>query len=450
MRRSFSASAALAAGLWLLSAGHLSPSSVEQMFVAETQAAADAENICLMPDAEEGQQQGIPIPTSSDILGGDIPPVRMVVDPYPSYNGVAVDTTNDLVMMSDTNRKSLLVYPRTVGEPASAKAQARQARVSASNVATPLQTVMGPATGVGYIAGVAMDPEHRELFAVNNDVEDRMVVFDYDARGNMAPKRLLYVPHQSWGIALAKKRNELALSVQTPNMYIVFRRDAKKFDRPLRSVKGPHTGMADPHGIYFDETHNEIVVANHGNFRPAELITSYTAYDARESRQEKAATTALDENARGRFIGSSLTIYDGDAKGDAAPLRTIEGPLTGLDWPMGVAVDEANNEIIVANNGDNSILVFKRTAKGNVQPDRVIRGPATGIKGPMGVALAKDEIWVANFGDHTALVFPRTAAGNAVPKRIVRNAPPGKETSGFGNPYSVAYDTKRKEILVPN
>ncbi len=115
MRRFFSASAALAAGLWLLSAGHLNPSSVEQMFVAETQAAADAENICLMPDAEEGQQQGIPIPTSSDILGGDIPPVRMVVDPYPSYNGVAVDTTNDLVMMSDTNRKSLLVYPRTVG-----------------------------------------------------------------------------------------------------------------------------------------------------------------------------------------------------------------------------------------------------------------------------------------------------------------------------------------------
>jgi DNA-binding beta-propeller fold protein YncE len=117
---------------------------------------------------------------------------------------------------------------------------------------------------------------------------------------------------------------------------------------------------------------------------------------------------------------------------------------------MGVAVDEASNEIYVANNGDNSLLVFKRTASGNVQPDRVIRGAATGIKGPMGVAVAKDEIWVANFGDHTALVFPRTAGGNVAPRRIVRNAPAGKETSGFGNPYAVAYDTKRGEILVPN
>ena len=241
----------------------------------------------------------------------------------------------------------------------------------------------------------------------------------------------------------------MALSVQTPNMFVVFKRDATKFDQPIRSVRGPKTAMADPHGIYFDETHAEIVVANHGNFRPGELITSYTAYDARESRQERAGN-AFDENARGRFVPSSVTIYDGDASGDVAPLRTIQGPASQLDWPMGIAVDEANNEIIVANNGDDSVLIFPRTANGDVQPRRVIRGSRTGIKGPMGVAVAKGEIWVANFGDHTALVFPRLAGGNVTPRRILRNAPAGKETSGFGNPYAVAYDTRRREILVPN
>jgi DNA-binding beta-propeller fold protein YncE len=340
-------------------------------------------------------------------------------------------------MMSDTNRKSLLLYSRLAGS------------ARPTEAAAPLQQIMGPETGIGFVAGVAMDPGHRELFTVNNDVEDRMVVFDYDARGNLKPKRLLYVPHQSWGIAFNKKRDELALSVQTPNMFVVFKRDAQKFDAPIRSVRGPKTGMADPHGIYFDETHNEVFVANHGNFRPSELITAYTAYDARESRQERTGN-AFSETARGRFVPSSLTVYDGDAHGDVAPLRTIAGPLSQIDWPMGVAVDEANDEIFVANNGDSSVLVFGRTASGNVQPKRVIRGPATGIKGPMGVAIAKDEIWVANFGDHTALVFPRLAAGNVAPRRVLRNAPAGKETSGFGNPYSVAYDTKREEILVPN
>jgi hypothetical protein len=435
MRRRAIRFIAVAAGAWLVFAPAGRLTSVQDVFLATTEAAAGAEGtLCLMPD---GDAQQIAIPTRSDAEGGDTPPIRMVLDPYPSFNGVAIDTTNDLVMMSDTNRKSLLLYKRTAGSPAS------------KQVVEPTQQIVGPDTGVGFIAGVAMDPVHHELFTVNNDVEDRLVVFDYAARGNVVPKRLLYVPHQSWGIAFAPKRDVMALSVQTPNMFVVFKREAKKFDAPIRSVRGPKTGMADPHGIYFDETHNEIVVGNHGNFRPGELITSYTAYDARESRQERTGNV-LNEAARGRFVSSSVTVYDGDATGDVAPLRTIQGPTTEIDWPMGVAVDEANNEIIVANNGDSSVLVFARTAAGDVQPKRVIRGPLTGIKGPMGIAVAKDEIWVANFGDHTALVFPRLAAGNVAPRRILRNAPAGKETSGFGNPYSVAYDTKRREVLVPN
>jgi DNA-binding beta-propeller fold protein YncE len=439
-------SIAVAVGVSLLGVPAGRGPSVEDMFVTTTEAAAEADgSLCLTTDAGDSvggpgtldPAQQLVIPERSDTEGGDLPPVRMVVDPYPSFNGVAVDTTNDLVMMSDTNRKSLLVYNRTAGSRTSKQAAAAR------------QQIMGPGTGVGFAAGVAMDPAHRELFTVNNDVEDRLVVFDYDARGNVHPKRVLYVPHQSWGIAFAPKHDVMALSVQTPNMFVVFKREAKKFDAPIRTVRGPKTSMADPHGIYFDETHNEIVVANHGNFRPGELITSYTAYDARESRQERTGN-AFDEAARGQFVPSSVTVYDGDAKGDVAPLRTIQGPTSHIDWPMGVAVDEVNNEIIVANNGDNSVLIFPRTAKGDVQPKRVIRGPLTGIKGPMGVAIAKGEVWVANFGDHTALVFPRLAAGNVAPLRILRNAPSGKETSGFGNPYAVAYDTKRHEVLVPN
>ena len=459
MRRRILIPLVLVAGVCLIAP--TSDPSVEEMFVATTQAAEATEGaICMMGDspaaasalrasashAEASAKAGsrtndnqsqIAIPKRSDAEGGDLPPVRMIVDPYPSFNGVAVDTANDLVMMSDTNRKSLLIYNRTAGGATSKVA------------ATPRQQIMGPDTGIGFIAGVAMDPAHRELFTVNNDVEDRLVVFDYDARGNVKPKRLLYVPHQSWGIAFAPKRDALALSVQTPNMFVVFNREAKKFDAPIRAVRGPKTQMADPHGIYFDETHNEIVVANHGNFRPGELITSYTAYDESESRQERTGDR-LDESVRGRFLASSLTVFDGDAQGDVAPLRVIQGPLSQIDWPMGVAVDEPNNEIVVANNGDNSILVFPRTANGDVPPRRVIRGSLTGVKGPMGVAVARDEIYVANFGDHTALVFPRLASGNVAPRRIIRNAPAGKETSGFGNPYAVAFDTKRREILVPN
>ena len=134
------------------------------------------------------------------------------------------------------------------------------------------------------------------------------------------------------------------------------------------------------------------------------------------------------------------------------PLRTIEGDLTGLNWPMGIDVDLTHHEIAVANYGDSSVRIFRRDAKGNVQPTRVIRGALTQIVGPVSVAIdvKNEELWVANYGDHTAVVFPRTASGNVRPKRIIRNAPKDTPTCGFTNASAAAYDSKRDEILVPN
>jgi DNA-binding beta-propeller fold protein YncE len=330
-----------------------------------------------------------------------------------------------------------MLYQRAAGDSGDAPAQ-------------PIRQIMGPDTGAGFVAGVAIDPEHRELMTVNNDVEDRMVVFDYDDHGNVKPKRTLYVPHQSWGMSLSKKRGEIVFSVQTPNMILWYKRDAKGLEPPVRVVRGKTTTMGDPHGVAVDDVNDEVFVANHGNWRPTELITSYTAYDARESRQEINPGRRITEESRGRFLLGSVTVFSADASGDVAPKRTIAGPLTELDWPMGIALDNATNEIAVASNGNDSILIYRRSDNGNVAPARVIRGPRTGIKSPMGVAIQGDELWVANFGEHSALVFPRNAAGNVAPKRILRNAPKGTPTTGIGNPYAVAYDSKRQQLLVPN
>lgn len=423
----------------LLLAGERAGPNVEDTFLATTLAAAGAEaTMCILPpDLQEAK--GPLNQDNYDLRQGDITPVRMVFDPFPSFNGVALDAVSDLVLLSDTNRKSLLVYRRSAAGPP-----------GVATSAEPLRQIAGPDTGIGFVAGVAIDPERRELMTVNNDVEDRMVVFNYDDHGNVAPKRMLYVPHQSWGIALARARGEIVFAVQTPNMIVWYKRDAKGLEPPVRVVRGPKTTMADPHGVAVDETHDEVFVANHGNWRPAELITSYTAYDTRESRHEADPEKRVNEEARGRFRLGSVTVFSIGAGGDVPPKRTIAGALTQLDWPMGIAVDPANDEIAVASNGNDAILFFRRTAEGDVQPARVIRGPRTGIRSPMGVAIHGDELWVANFGDHTALVFPRTAGGDVAPARVLRNAPRGTPTTGMGNPYAVAYDSKRKQLLVPN
>jgi DNA-binding beta-propeller fold protein YncE len=360
--------------------------------------------------------------TSAGDAEGDITPYRCLWDPYPTFNGVAVDPQNNVVAMSDTNRKSLLVYDRG-------------ARGRLKEETTPLRQIAGPRTQVGFIAGVALDAERRELYAVNNDIEDTMMVFSYDAEGNAKPKRALAVPHQAWGVALRRSADEIALTIESLDAVVFYRREADYVEAPLRSLIGPDTGMADPHGLYIDDSNHELVVVNHGNWGDADVSSG-----------------TFSETVGGHFQPPSINVYADSASGNTKPLRTVSGPSTGLNWPMGVALDPSHGEIVVANNGDNSILFFNRTATGDARPSRLLRGGRTGIASPMGVAVdAKNrELWVANFGDHTALVFDLYASGNAAPKRVVRNAPAGTPTAGFGNPMAVAYDSKRQELLVPN
>ena len=361
-------------------------------------------------------------------IGGVIPPVRSVSDPFPTFDGVAIDTENNRVIFSDENRHSLLIYDRSAG-------------AASSDTTEPVQWIFGPKTQLGYIAGVEVDPKRKEFYTVNNDSGDRMTVFTYDDHGNAQPRRTLTLPHQSWDVSLAPARDEIAVTVQQSNAISLFKRTATGTAPPIRTIRGLNTGLEDPHGVFFDESHGEIIVANHGNWTQ---IRPYTPYDP--------IVTNVGEYESGTFHRASITVHAATANGDVAAKRTITGDRTGLNWPMGIDVDLMHDEIAVANYGDSSIRVFRRGDGGNAQPIRILRGALTQIVGPVSVAIdaVNDELWVANYGDHTAAVFPRTASGNVRPKRMIRNAPKDTPTCGFTNASAAAYDPKREEILVPN
>jgi DNA-binding beta-propeller fold protein YncE len=394
--------------------------------------ALEQENGCL--DGPAASAVWPPNWCAAPIVGGDVAPSRVISDPYPTLHSVAVDSENNRVVMSDPNRHAIWSYDRL------AASKGREAVI-------PLAGVRGPATGMMFIAAVTVDPKAREIYTVDNDIGDRMMVFPYDADGNVKPKRVLAVPHQAWGISINHARDEVAVTVEGSRQVVIYKRTAQGNDKPIRVIRGEKTGLGDPHGVYFDGTNNELVVANHGNHNGRA-----TAPGDAPPRRPGQSLDELEPFVGGRFEEPSITVYPGDAKGDIAPVRRIQGPRTGLNWPMAIDVDLQHNEIVVANDGDSSIRIFRRSDTGDVAPARLLKGPRTGINGPMGVALdlKNDELWVSNYGDHTALVFARGASGDVAPKRIVRTAPAGSPTVGFGNPGAVAYDSKRDEILVPN
>jgi DNA-binding beta-propeller fold protein YncE len=363
-----------------------------------------------------------------DVEGGDIMPSRSVFDPYPTFNAVSVDPEAGRAFFTDATLSSVLSYSTSSGS-------------HSDNVTDHVTRILGPNTGIGFIAGSDIDPRRKEVYAVNND-GGGVVVFAYDQHGSVKPVRHFETPHQSWGISMSPSRDELAITAQQLHGVVFYNRGATDMEPPSRkTLRGYETGLADPHGVDYDEQRKELVVSNHGNWTE---LRPYSPYDP--------LTKSTQVYQSGRFEPPSIRTFTASAEGNTKPLRSITGDQTGLNWPMGVEVDEARDEILVANYGDNSIRSFRRTADGDVAPVRVIKGDRTAIGGPVDVSIdvKRNELWVANYSDHTALVFDREASGNVAPKRIIRNAPKGIPSLTFSNAAAAAYDTKRDVLIVPN
>ena len=66
--------------------------------------------------AAKGESQGAPPGwPGKNTIGGNIPPTAAVMDPWPTFDGIAVDGENGIVAMSDENRHGLLIYDSSMG-----------------------------------------------------------------------------------------------------------------------------------------------------------------------------------------------------------------------------------------------------------------------------------------------------------------------------------------------
>ena len=373
------------------------------------------------------------------------PPLRFIQDPYPNFSGVSVDPVHNEVVFNDENRFRVLVYDRLANTP------------DPTGVTDSKRVIGGLNTMTQYNSGVYIDPEDRHIYVVNNDTTHETTVYGPEKNGDVAPNRVIVgTPYGSFGIAVDEAKGELFFTVQHSGAIMTFPKTAASEPDPNRNpwsnanagppatrmILGKHTRLADPHGIAFDPTHQVLYVANWGASRGGALDPS----DPQTMYNQDAVPGA------GSFVMPSITVHSADGQGDVAPLRVIQGPTTELNWPTGVSFDAERQELYVANAVGDTVSVFAASADGDVAPIRVLKGPRTQLKSPAGVFVdtVNDEVWVANFGGHSATVYPRGAAGDTAPLRIIRSAPADVGTPFISNPYSIAYNPNREEIIVAN
>jgi hypothetical protein len=395
--------------------------------------AATSLTAALQQNARPGQTAAGPARRPGGIDTSERPPLRVVHDPHAAYSSVYVDPIRNEVAVADENLFAIMVYDRLDNTPAGA------------TMTQPKRIIKGPKTNIQFACGVYIDPQTGEIYGLNNDTQDKVVVFGRDANGNVAPDRMLQPPHAAFGVAANEEAGEFYLTIQHSHSVVAYKKGAAGDDDPIRLLQGNQTQLADPHGIALDTKNKLMFVSNHGSVRT--LLPGGGETDRRKNWPMQRT-----EVGSGRMQGSAITVYPIDAQGDVKPLRVIKGPRTQLNWPIGMAVDSERRELFVANDAGDSVLVFRIDADGDTAPVRTIQGPRSRIKNPTGMFLdtKNNELWVANFGSHSLTVFRPTDSGDATPLRTIRSAPVDAPSLMIGNPGAFAYDTKREQLLVAN
>src|SRR5439155_887873 len=258
----------------------------------------------------------------------------------------------------------------------------------------PLRVIQGPDTGLADPHGIFIDAENNEIFVANHDsyhLAETSQEESTDVQGQLARGiATISVPQ-------ARLQPRASSGKFVEPAVTVFSRTAENNASPVRVIRGPKTELSLPMKVFVDTVHNEIFVANSGS--NSILVFSRTANgDVSPLRKIEGPATKLKKPV-GLFVdlkndevwatspeehsaivfpnplAEAILVYRGDASGDAAPIRTIQGPRTLLQENDELALDNVHDEIIVPTR--QAILVFSRTANGNVAPLRIIAGPKT-------------------------------------------------------------------------
>ena len=150
-----------------------------------------------------------------------------------------------------------------------------------------------------------------------------------------------------------------------------------------------------------------------------------------------------------QMYAQAILIYKGDADGEVAPIRIIQGPHTQLQNPDHLAFDAIRDEIYVPQGG--RILVLPGNANGDESPVRILEGPDTQLTGgSVGAWTPVNNLLVAaantrpGRGRTKLLVFDREANGNVKPKGIV--AGPHTDLLGTQGPFAL-YPPKQELVM---
>jgi DNA-binding beta-propeller fold protein YncE len=278
------------------------------------------------------------------LANGHAAPARVIEGQKTSLSrtmhGVAYDEVNDEISIPVALAGAILVF-----------------RGGASGEEAPIRVIQGSQTRLIRPQTIAVDPVHDEII-VGDTTARSVFVFDRKANGDVAPKRALYGDKTHLldvvGVAVDPGRNVIVAATRSTNTVglVTFTRTDTGNATPRTVVSGPKTGMAHFRQVAVDPGSGRIFLAQQ-SMREKQL-EPYRADQPRSEEEFKKAQEASTGRTGPGFIG----VWSIDDNGDVPPRALIQGPMSRLIAPGGVALNPKRGEVYASDGGSSAYFVF--------------------------------------------------------------------------------------------
>jgi hypothetical protein len=258
-----------------------------------------------------------------------------------TMHGVAYDEKNDEMAIPVALGGAILVF-----------------RGGAEGEEAPLRVIQGSKTRLIRPQTIAVDPVHDEIL-VGDTTARAVFVFDRRANGDVAPKRAIYGERTRLldvvGVAVDPVRNVIVASSRSAKTIglVTFDRMANGNATPRTVISGPKTGMAHFRQVAVDPGSGRIFLAQQ-SMREKQL----EPYRGDKPRSEEEFAKAA-EASTGRIGPGFIGVWDIDDNGDVPPRALIQGPMSRLIAPGGVALDPRRGEVYASDGGSSAYFVYR-------------------------------------------------------------------------------------------
>ena len=257
-----------------------------------------------------------------------------------TMHGIAYDEVNDEMSIPVALGGAILVF-----------------RGGAAGEEAPIRVIQGSKTRLIRPQTIAVDPVHDEIL-VGDTTARAVFVFDRKANGDVAPKRALFGDKTRLldvvGVAVDPTRNVIVVASRSASTIglVTFNRTDTGNVVPRTVISGHKTGLAHFRQVALDPGTGRMFIAQQ-SMREKQL-EAYRGDKPRSEEEFKKAQEASTGREGTGFIG----VWDIDDSGDVPPRALIQGPMSRLIAPGGVALNPKRGEVYAIDGGSSAFFAY--------------------------------------------------------------------------------------------